>query len=197
MWTVGFSPQWLFLWCTGLAAPRHVGSSRTRDWTRVPCTGRWILNHQTTRKVPSAFFTSRFNFIIWILALAALSLNYWFQFRILNTQPNEKLIGDSQWNFKYSHCSFKDRGKNLKSPKHWKARRNYLSSAKYFFDAHMLSYCVLGHGHTIKSKMLSLFSWSSKSGGGPIWKQATAIWHYVSYEVCDGSTEPWGSTGSG
>ena len=138
-------------------------------------------------------FTSRFNFITWILALAALSLNHWFQFGILNTQPNEKLI-DSQWNLKYSHCSFKDGGKNLKRPKHCKARRNYLSSAKYFFDAHLLSYCVLGHGHTRKSKMLSLFSWSSKAGGGPTWKQATAIWHHVSCEGCDGSTEPWGST---
>ena len=25
------------LWCTGLVAPRHVGSSRTRARTRVPC----------------------------------------------------------------------------------------------------------------------------------------------------------------
>ena len=36
----------------GLVAPRHVGSSRTRARTRVPCIGRWILNHCTTREVP-------------------------------------------------------------------------------------------------------------------------------------------------
>ena len=30
----------------------HVGSSRTRARTRVPCIGRWILNHCTTREVP-------------------------------------------------------------------------------------------------------------------------------------------------
>ena len=36
------------LWCTGLVAPRHVGSSQTRSRTRVPCIGRWILNHCTT-----------------------------------------------------------------------------------------------------------------------------------------------------
>ena len=112
--------------------------------------------------------------------------------KVKKKKRKKKLIGDSQWNFKYSRCSFRD--KNLKSPKHCKARRNYLSLAKYFFDAHLLSYCVLGHGHTSKSKMLSLFSWSSKSGGGPTWKQATAIWHHMSCEVCDGSTEPWGST---
>ena len=29
-----------------------VGSSWTRDRTRVPCIGRWIPNHWTTREVP-------------------------------------------------------------------------------------------------------------------------------------------------
>ena len=31
----------------GLVAPQHVGSSWTRGRTRVPCIGRWILNHCT------------------------------------------------------------------------------------------------------------------------------------------------------
>jgi len=35
----------------GLVAPPHVGSSQTRDGTYVPCIGRWILNHWTTREV--------------------------------------------------------------------------------------------------------------------------------------------------
>ena len=35
----------------GLVAPRHVGSSQTRDRTRVPCIGRRILNHCATREV--------------------------------------------------------------------------------------------------------------------------------------------------
>ena len=39
------------LWCTGLAAPRPVGSSWTRDRTHVPCIGRRILIHWTTRQV--------------------------------------------------------------------------------------------------------------------------------------------------
>ena len=30
---------------------QHVASSRMRDWTRVPCTGRWILNYWSTREV--------------------------------------------------------------------------------------------------------------------------------------------------
>ena len=41
------------LWRTGFVAPWHVGSSRTRARTRVPCIGRWILNHCTTKEVPS------------------------------------------------------------------------------------------------------------------------------------------------
>ena len=36
----------------GLVAPWHVRSSRTRDRTRIPCTGRWILKHCVTREVP-------------------------------------------------------------------------------------------------------------------------------------------------
>ena len=43
------------LWRTGLVAPRHVESSWSRDWTHVPCIGRWILNHCATREVPHSF----------------------------------------------------------------------------------------------------------------------------------------------
>ena len=44
------------LWYTGLVVPRHMGSTRTRDRTRVPCIGRRILNHCTTREVPDHEF---------------------------------------------------------------------------------------------------------------------------------------------
>ena len=37
----------------GLVAPWHVGSSRTRARTRVPCIGRRILNHSATREAPN------------------------------------------------------------------------------------------------------------------------------------------------
>ena len=40
----------------GLAAPWHVGSSSTRDRTRVPCIGRQILNHCATGEVPARDF---------------------------------------------------------------------------------------------------------------------------------------------
>ena len=50
---MGFSSwsTWAEKWLTGLAAPRHVESSQTRDRTHVPCTGRQILTHCTTREV--------------------------------------------------------------------------------------------------------------------------------------------------
>ena len=44
------------MWSTGLVVPQHEGSPRTRDQTRVPCTGRQIHNHCTTREVPRAHF---------------------------------------------------------------------------------------------------------------------------------------------
>ena len=45
----------------GLVTPWHVGSSQTRDRTRVPCIDRQILNHCTSREVIfSLSFTSVF-----------------------------------------------------------------------------------------------------------------------------------------
>ena len=41
---------------SGLVALWHVGSSRTRARTRVPCIGRRILNHCATREVPCRSF---------------------------------------------------------------------------------------------------------------------------------------------
>ena len=52
LWLKGSGAVAQQLWCTGLVAPQHVGSSRTRVRTRVPCIGRWILNHCTTREAP-------------------------------------------------------------------------------------------------------------------------------------------------
>ena len=34
----------------GISCPEAYGM--TRDWTHIPCTGRWILNHWITREVP-------------------------------------------------------------------------------------------------------------------------------------------------
>ena len=44
------------LWCMGLVATRHVGSSRSRNWTCVPWIGRRLLNHWTTRETCRPIF---------------------------------------------------------------------------------------------------------------------------------------------
>ena len=64
--STGFSLRWLLLlrstgsrvrawqlWLTGLVALWHVGSSSTRGQTCIPCNGRWIFIHWTTREVLS------------------------------------------------------------------------------------------------------------------------------------------------
>ena len=48
------------MWLTGLVAPRHAGSSWTRDRTCVPCVGRLIPNHWTTEAVCYDFSKSLF-----------------------------------------------------------------------------------------------------------------------------------------
>ena len=45
---------------TSLAALWQVGSSRTRDQTRVTCPGRWIPTHSTTKEGPDLTFNSAF-----------------------------------------------------------------------------------------------------------------------------------------
>lgn len=52
----GLSSVGLVFVVQGLAAPKHVGSSQTGDWTHVFCIGRWISNHWTTWKVPGYNF---------------------------------------------------------------------------------------------------------------------------------------------
>ena len=44
------------LWLRGLVAPRHMGSSGTRDHTGIPLVARWILNLWATREVPRKLF---------------------------------------------------------------------------------------------------------------------------------------------
>ena len=43
--------QLQYLQCTGLVAPRHLGSSWARVQTQVPCIGRQIPIHCTTKEV--------------------------------------------------------------------------------------------------------------------------------------------------
>ena len=62
LWLVDSRAQAQQLWHTGLAAPWHVGSTRTRARTHVPCIGRQIVNHCTTREAPRYLFELVFLF---------------------------------------------------------------------------------------------------------------------------------------
>ena len=55
-----------YLWCMSSPALQHVGSSGARNRTCVPCLGRRILNHWTTREAPPM-----------VLLLAKLIINLW------------------------------------------------------------------------------------------------------------------------
>ena len=52
LWLAGSGAQAQYLWRMGFVAPWHVGSSRTRARTCVPCIGRRSLNHCATREAP-------------------------------------------------------------------------------------------------------------------------------------------------
>ena len=52
-WLLLCGPQALDTRASGVAARWPVGSSQTKGKTRVPCTGRQILSHCTTREVPT------------------------------------------------------------------------------------------------------------------------------------------------
>ena len=53
-----------YLWLTGPATARHVGSYQTRARTRVPCIGRQILNHCATREATVFVFILSLNFVL-------------------------------------------------------------------------------------------------------------------------------------
>ena len=47
----------LYAWTS--VVPKHAGSSSTRDWTHVPCLGKWILICWATKAVPSIGLLSK------------------------------------------------------------------------------------------------------------------------------------------
>ena len=84
------------LWCMGLVVPQHVGSSWTRDGAHVPCIGRLISNHWTTREVPPGLifkFFLNFTYLIFFTF-------FFFSLRIF-TPVACKVVGLFCWN---KHC---------------------------------------------------------------------------------------------
>ena len=54
LWFSGSRAQAPWLWCMGLVAPWHVGSSWIRDPTHVSCSGRWSLFYWVIRECRGA-----------------------------------------------------------------------------------------------------------------------------------------------
>ena len=79
----------------GVVAAGHVESSRTRDGTCVPCVGRQILNHWTTREVLEVLF--------WLLLFSQQN-----RINIENLWCREKLYVASKQNW---HNTMKDEWK--------------------------------------------------------------------------------------
>ena len=59
LWLASSRAQAQQLWRIGLAALQHVGSSRTRAWTHVPCIGRQTPNHCATWEAHTVQFNIR------------------------------------------------------------------------------------------------------------------------------------------
>ena len=88
----------------GLVAPRPVGSSRTRARTRVPCIGRRILNHCTTREVPPILLYSySFINISWLPPQSTVCKEqfrkYFSYFSLPSCQKRDKLFACQTWFF--------------------------------------------------------------------------------------------------
>ena len=89
------------LGCRGLVTPWHVESLQTRDWTHVPCIGRWILNHWVTREFPPKYFKSPL--IQWICYLngcqcvATSSCAFWNFLEFFFSEHFLPMVGGTHW----------------------------------------------------------------------------------------------------
>ena len=85
LWLAGSRAQAQQPWRTGLAAPRHVGSSRTRARTHVPPICRRTPNHCATREV-----------LVFLLNYHFLNLNYTAVYKNVQIKKNRTLTQSKQ-----------------------------------------------------------------------------------------------------
>ena len=83
LWLVGSRAQAQQLWCKGLVAPQHVGSSRARVQTCVPSIGRRILNRWATREalglhyfLSTMFCSFQYTGLALVWSILSLSISY-------------------------------------------------------------------------------------------------------------------------
>ena len=82
-----------------------MGSSRTRARTRVPCIGRQILNHCTTREAQNHTFLKKVKSVVTFLELEVnyLTLKMFYVYRKLSLRSNCSILGKSNQNFGFCH----------------------------------------------------------------------------------------------
>ena len=103
-WLPGSGAQVSSCGVRGLVAPKHVGSSRTWDQTRVSCIGRHVLYHWATREAWDHILTSDFCWNLglrnskWIFKIlfTYLEVKMWYilkshrhQFRLFPSHPSQ------------------------------------------------------------------------------------------------------------
>ena len=103
-WLPGSGAQVTSCGVRGLVAPKHVGSSRTWDQTRVSCIGRHVLYHWATREAWDHILTSDFCWNLglrnskWIFKIlfTYLEVKMWYilkshrhQFRLFPSHPSQ------------------------------------------------------------------------------------------------------------
>ena len=70
------------LWPMDFVAPRHVGSSRTRDQIPAPCVCRQIVNHWTTGEAHNFFFSSSFSPFTQSSSFFSFCFSFSFKFKL-------------------------------------------------------------------------------------------------------------------
>ena len=113
MWLSGSRAQAQVVVIQGSVALQHVGSSWTRDWTRVLCIGRQILYHWPTREVPyNDIFKGKFIIKqhVWIKNfLPEKSQFFWWKSKYLAIHGYSPMMSDClyhlSWAFPFSVVS--------------------------------------------------------------------------------------------
>ena len=100
LWLAGSRVPAQQLWCTGPAAPWHMGSSTTRARTHVPCTGRWTPNNRATREALYSNFSFSLLYAFcttlkWLSYLSSLTSILWFLSHFAYLYPCFYAVEDS------------------------------------------------------------------------------------------------------
>ena len=152
-------------------------SSRTRDWTHIPSTARWILNHWTTKEVPELFFlkqnfilvlsSNHFHFCLTLIYNSQIEfgLGLWTWSEVMTTESKGiSVIGSVIFRFLTKFLQIKKKKKELK----WRIitfGKTALSQLSVNFKAHVSSatVCIMDSLNWLHSLCHLVNMWDLKS----------------------------------